>query len=1239
MPVTVALAKAVLISPALVGEILSIDVQALQLVVETDNQSLAVDVTVGEIGTVTTLTTYTVVGTKRRFSGSIPLPLNKGVYNLSIRAKDALDASYTKISPNLSLQVIRTSNLDVPQALPPAGIRVYRLSNFVRVEWQRPTDGGFLGVRVKVSPDATGLTTPFTQTGYLVDGISRVGLDTLSSLKTVVQNGDHTITTVDEQKTQVAYSAMEFARSQVDYDEFYVQLSTVLQDPDTHHVHESYAAGPFKCSFVDLRKVQPTDFPAGFTPEDEAAKLIQNLTQEYPQLDLAPRSEMRDVLVDPVALELSNDSTRQWFTRVSQSVSALAQIDDADGDGESDDPATSDYKQSLAKAFRLSDQQVQVMIDKQFDVLGERAGVTREGAQEAIGVVLLYTLSKPTQRITIEAGAMVNTLPDAETPSVSYRTLGSAVIDPTAADSYYMPDRGWWGVELPCMCTVAGTVGNVGAGTIRTVISGLSSPMLCTNLKATDFGLDIESNANYASRIADRLVVGVDTGRRLGYQAEAQKAYGVVGVKVVASGDLEMLRDWDDLRQKHIFGTVDIYARGRSFSQNTQQLPYRHQLLGTPGVGGTYAKMRILDVAKLRLGYDGVNPDYHAAALVEVYVERQGAGSTLQSLSFYFGVENAQFDPNTHSFYLDPNALTYRVVNGVITPGGTNASLLATAQNGATITALVRLWSPLSTTPTQQPVMQVYSVVGADNQTGVIPVSDVRLIKSEDPLLNGGSSKAHDKVVVDNNWAPEVLTMTFDTNGPSVLPLGEGVVVDVAPTGLPLDILAVRSSDGMTLYTFGANRDYDLVPQGQYGSYGIRRTANSTIPLDAEILVSFNRYRFVEHLTLHQETLALSGATFQALGSAGFVDNVWAPVSHGMNTLVNDAALASAQIPRDRRYIKVFGRSASKGIDVAMVEGKDFILDLDAVTGAVKIARYASGGTISSDIPDGGSVVVSYYAAEVFTITTRYPEFVGQIAQRIEDSRHAAADVLVKVMQENLVDLDLTVDISTDTTPEVVDRKIRTIIVAAFDNAKTILTQAELVRRIKAIPGVENVRVPFRRMAKADGSYDVGLIIPTGTKWDPISSLTTIDPTFGSRAWAPRTFITHSPVLRYKTIPGGGLTDAYVGLLYEGESYRRARSFREIQNASSAAFYIIGINDRFDEFTPVDTSYYGKIIMVTPAPTAGTSNILSDPAAVAFRVTYQVFGEAGAQDIPLSPTEYLKPGKITIDYVLGGTTR
>jgi len=31
-------------------------------------------------------------------------------------------------------------------------------------------------------------------------------------------------------------------------------------------------------------------------------------------------------------------------------------------------------------------------------------------------------------------------------------------------------------------------------------------------------------------------------------------------------------------------------------------------------------------------------------------------------------------------------------------------------------------------------------------------------------------------------------------------------------------------------------------------------------------------------------------------------------------------------------------------------------------------------------------------------------------------------------------------------------------------------------------------------------------------------------------------------------------------------------------------------------------------------------------------VTYQVFGEGGASDITMSSTEYLVPGKITVNY-------
>ena len=1212
-----------LISPVLVGEALSVDVDLLPVTVDVDPDAVGVDFTLTESGQTVESLIYTIEGAKRRFHANIPIPGTLGIYHLTIRAKNAAGNTYTQVSPNLSLAIIRASNVDVTQALPPMGVSVQRLVNFVRVKWQMPLVEGFLGVRVSMSVDETGITTPYVQWGNPVASSSATQRDTLSSKVSYQSTPDglHKVTTVDDLLENVPYSQVDFPKTQISAEKFYVVLTSIVQDPDTHHIYESYAIGPFECSFVDLRSVLVTDFPPGYTPEDIAVQLIANLAQAYPQLDLTPRSEIRDTLIDPVALELALSSTRQWFAGVSQCVEALAQIDDADGDGVSDPVATNTFKQAIAKAFRLSDDQVQALINTQFDILGAKAGIPRYGVQAATVDVTFFVLSKPSKRYTVAASSVVTTLPDSSTPSLSFKALGSAVMDPNSADSYYSASKSRWEVKVPCICTAEGSVGNVGAGTIRTVLTGTNLPMLCTNATAADFGMDAECNSDYASRIVERLVVGVDTGRRVGYQAEAKKAFGVIDAQVVASGDLEMLRDWDPIRQKHVFGTVDIYVRGRSIGQEVVRFPYISESMETYGNTRTYRTMKVQDTSKLQVGFTEI-PEGHAAALVDLAAMRSGSSS----LNFYFGVQNARYDPGSRTFYLDPDELTYKMVGDASVVYGSKNSALFSTVGTSTLLAMVKMITPLSIIPAHQPVTQVYSLVGQDGFTGAVPINVVSLVKTDDPMLLGGSLYAKDVVSVSNIPISEVRTLAFGAHNPDTIDLGEGVSLTIGSNGEPNGFTAVRSLDAMILYNLGT--DYVPVPLGQHGHFGIQRPSTSTIPLDIPFLLTLDVYRFRERLTLETEVLSINGSIATPLSTSGFVRDSWTPVSHKLRTLIDDPTLAS--IPIRDRYIKVTYDSGS-GPEV-MKEDVDFILAVDPVTDQATISRYISNGTVTSRIADGASVTVTYYVAEMFQVTTQYPQFVQQITQGIDAFRHAAADVMVKAMTENLVDMDLTVQIATGTSPEIADRKIRTVITSAHNKATGQLTQSEIVRQIKALPGILNVQMPFRRMAKADGSYDIGLIIPLGTTWVPMSEFKATDPAFSAKTWAARTFITKNPVLRYKTLPSGGNKDAYVGLLYEGEEYTRRFSLSEITQDMGASFYIIGINDRFSPTSPVDSTHYGKIILITPTPSAIQREIV-DPGQLAYRVTYQVFGEAGAHDIPIGPTEFLRPGKITIDYV------
>ena len=171
------------------------------------------------------------------------------------------------------------------------------------------------------------------------DQLSRSAVSVLATESMVAYDGTagtQTTTTVDTVQ-QNNYNYLDVPQSDVSGAAvFYAMLSTVVQDPTTQAVFESQQSGPLTCGFVNLKLVSPTDFLALQRREDIAGRMISQVNRNYPNLDLSPRSELRDLMIDPVAVELSNMSVREWFARASESISAISQIDDANGDGYSD---------------------------------------------------------------------------------------------------------------------------------------------------------------------------------------------------------------------------------------------------------------------------------------------------------------------------------------------------------------------------------------------------------------------------------------------------------------------------------------------------------------------------------------------------------------------------------------------------------------------------------------------------------------------------------------------------------------------------------------------------------------------------------------------------------------------------------------------------------------------------------------------------------------------------------------
>ena len=1086
-----------------------------------------------------------------------------------------------------------------------------------------------------------------------------------------------------------------------------------------------------------MKVVNPTDFPVLQRKEDIAGRLIAQINRQRPDLDLSPRSEIRDTVVDPVALELSNMSVREWFARVSTSISAISQVDDANGDGVSDPFSSSPQKQQIARAYGLNATNTQNLIDTQFNLLGEQAGLTRNGSTTATGILTFYTFVQPTQDIVIPENATVATVSDSSTPAVSFITRGSAILDVANLASFYNPVQGWWAVTVPAEAATSGSIGNVGAGTIRQVVNNVPGGVNVTNTTAFAFGTDIESNASFAARIQLRNVTGVDTGTRHGYTGTALETPGIVAVQVVAAGDVDMLRDWDPIRQKHVFGCVDIYTRGSQFSQQDSSVPFSYAVTGNYGQSSTYLALSLIDprVIKFQIqNFNNLTVSLYDAA--ELLVSRSPN-------SFYLGLERAQFDNVNGNVLVNPNDMAYQyvgsnitqakvplIINGNPATNLTAVAALSGAQSGTYSFALfAREQTPLEDTPSLQPIISVSSVVGETGETGTVDSSLIELIHTSDFLLNGGSQNAGDQVQVStSSSAPITSTITALTANPVQVDTAMNVPTDL--NGNPQNVLAVRSTDQSTLYQVGV--DYNIVAIGPYHAYalqlltssvtitGIAINANvltvtcnnvfgpgapitltgltnatflngqtvtiatssptqftavfthtnygptgdsgqatgSAIQNNQQVLVSYNKFVVYERpLFVSGESQVLSGTLPTPLGHAfGFVHNTWLPESYlnqpipstaggtvfgtaltldGWDGLFNttdggldvtgSTGLVGALIPRQNRYIKVTFNGK------VMRENLDFTLTQDA-TGAWNLARIATGA-----IANGGQVLVSYFTTETFTISTLYPAFVQILVNQINQTKHAAADVLVKAMVASPVDLTLAIHLQANASADVVDPIVRTAISVVLNNATDTLDQSVLVAAIQAVTGVLSVEIPFLKLAKSDGSYDIGVVVPTGAPWIPMIQ----DPAFASlgiNGLPQQSFITTTAVLPDLTIPSGGESNAVVSMLYQGQLFRRASSVQDfLQNspvpssiastATPGSFYIFGVNDQINPSTPLN-SYQDRIAITIPQDVAS-------PGLLSYFVTYQVFDETGTKDITVSSTEYLTAGKITISYITG----
>jgi hypothetical protein len=1225
---SISLTPLVMTSPTLPAGVtsMSVDASTLAFSILADLNTLAIDITVG--GVLTSLTNPTVVAGSNQFTGEIPVPVNSAELDITGRSYSLTDTNPTnpRLTPTISFTLIPYVSEYGILIGPPTGVTSSKGATNAQIEWALPTYAGFLGVLVEWSTDRTGVNPAYQPlTTGLVTEITRTAYVPITSSTTTstAPPVDGYTTSQQTQITnstvaQVNYSSVQIPYSTINADIFYVRLSVMVQNPSTSLIYQSRYVGPILAGFTDIRQTNPSDFLALQRSSDIASRMITEMTRRQPNLDLTPRAELRDTVVNTVALELANMSFRQWFAECSRSVTAMLEIDDANGDGQSDPVATSTIKLQIAQQYGLSQTDTQTFIDKRFDILGEAAGLPRGGATTATVPLTFYTYSQPTRAIVVSVGATASSQSSPTTASVTFATTASGTIDPTSS---YDPANGWWAVTLPSQCTVSGSTGNVGEGAVNQVLSGGPSGVAVVNLVPVSDGTDQESNSDYGVGILNYVVTGKDTSSRGGLLKIARSIPGASSAQIVGANDLEMLRDWDSVRGKHVFGCVDIYLRGETVSQQSEDVPFILPSTSTYGDTNTYLNLQLTDPTNLKFSIKGFN------TLTPLYTVVELIASNIAG-SFYLGTDNAQIDNVGGVIVLSPGDIPYTInADGTTAPmqingaAATNLHVIQalTAQGSATFFAMARYATGLQHIPALQPLIAVDSVAGP--VTGNVASQMIQLVRTEDFLLNGGSNLANDTVNVQNLSQLKQQTITLAT---TVTPIDTDMDVTISTEGTPGNIVSLRSGDQTTLYVFGL--DYSIVPNGRYRSYSLQilndvTTGQPRIATGATLLLAYNKFPLTENLTLQTDTLLLSGTAATSLSQEGFVYNTWLPLSHGLTTLVLDGynanplletGLMGAAVAPSMRYIKVTLNGA------VMQEGRDFQLIVNSSTGAATLARVFNGS-----IPDGSSVVVTYFYAEVFTVSTQYPTYVQQLVTKLAPTQAAASSVLVKAKVPNPVDITVLVTLDANTSPSTIDARIRTTVGLILDGSETTLPQAAIISSVFGLTGVTNVP-PLVKCAKSDGSYSIAEVVPTGTTWTPLST----DTNFTGLTLPTNSFISASPLLQNPTVPSGGPSNAYVGMLYQGEPYRRAMSVADFLSSSTPSFYLIGTNDAISPTKGLNSTYSGKIL-INPAST------VTNPSLLSFFVTYQVFGAAGAKDISTSSTEYLVPGTVTVLYAGG----
>jgi hypothetical protein len=769
------------------------------------------------------------------------------------------------------------------------------------------------------------------------------------------------------------------------------------------------------------------------------------------QINVVPGNVIRDIS-DPISLEFEKMYVIQDFIFACQSLDTLLIFDDADGDGVSDPVSLSTRKRALASALGLKDPTtLQLLIDEQFNKYGSNFNKVRKGSTKSVGTALFYTEIRPTNDILIMDNTIISTTADFDQGigAVNFRVVGTKIMSAANPDVYYNPTTKRYEIQTNIEAQEAGSKGDVPAGAI-TVALNVSPSLRVVNEVPTRYGYDRETNQQFSDRIK-AAKFEYDSGTDGGYNATAMDVTGVIQARVEIAGDPLMMRDYDPSDKRHIGGKVDIYIRGTKLMQMVDQVAFSYEY-PTDTFGNKVGEIFYVSDAtdfRLRCKNSKVSADNPIVSVSKVRNITRGKDYSIVNLEIIGDGNTILLDKNQQN--LNIGMATFDVIEVAYLYRSSNTLVLP-----------------------QQPVESIVSVTTSGG--AVIDTSKYRIVKYEDPLLNGNSSISKDSVKF------------FFTE-----------------------------SDNIQEFVTVTNEEHDML----YDT---------------------------------PARLVLKGVETSSI--------VVTPIGGGT--------------------------AYKKDIDYSVIVGSEVeytYLEL----------------LYHSKIRHGDRVAVSYQASENFNVTFISNDLVRQVQDNVNVMKHGCSDAIVKQAIRNFADISFVVVRKVGTDINLLKSRINTAVANYVTRLKMgdTLTQSAISGVVRDVEGVRDVRIPFTRMMKRNGSF-----IPM----DPVGYVT-FEIYNKASASGITSYRTINSVLTYHTSDNGGDSNYFRGVYENNIPLTLVSSPIDVSKNSGSAYI----------------QSDGKIVVST---TDG-----APPQTKYYKVSYFTYYQADenpVSDIETSEIEYLDIDSISL---------